>query len=173
MNPFAQRKRDNKNDPPRERQSGPYKEIVRENATFEAYYKHMKVCPEAEWDDFLAAMRRDLPVCFRVTSSKGESERLIEIVKDKLFVDYVKASEELGSTAILTKPTSLPWYPNQHAFQLELTRKDIRRNERLFKLHNFLISVSFIRILKVGHSLIFVYSRKQVVEILAVKKPFL
>lgn len=31
-------------------------------------------------------------------------------------------------------------YPNKLAWQMELTRKDIRRCEAYYKLHNFLIS---------------------------------
>ncbi|KRT82829.1 hypothetical protein AMK59_3058, partial [Oryctes borbonicus] len=34
----------------------------------------------------------------------------------------------------------LPWYPDKLAWQMDLTRKDIRRNEEYYKLHNFLIS---------------------------------
>lgn len=37
-------------------------------------------------------------------------------------------------------PKCLPWYPNGFAWQLQLTRRDIRRSEPLFKLHNFLIA---------------------------------
>ena len=50
---------------PFDRRSEPYKEIVRENANFEAYYKHEKVCPEDQFDKFMTAMRANLPVsCF-------------------------------------------------------------------------------------------------------------
>lgn len=131
---------------PKERQSEPYKEIVRENENFEQYYAHQKICTEGEWKQFLETMRKDLPVTFRVTSSKGEAERLLELMKDSFFVDYMKASEELKkeetgeSSSELPKPKLLPWYPNGLAYQLELTRKNIRRSEGFFKLHNFLIS---------------------------------
>ena len=36
----------------------------------------------------------------------------------------------------------LPWYPDRMAYQLNLTRKDIRREEIYFKLHNFLVQES-------------------------------
>ena len=38
------------------------------------------------------------------------------------------------------EPKCLPWYPDRMAWQLNLTRRDIRRVEAYFKLHNFLIS---------------------------------
>lgn len=89
----------------------------------------------------MKCMKENLPVTFRITSSRGESKRLLEIVKEKLFVDYlsgVKELEEGDSDAL--KPKSLSWYPGELAWQLELTRKDIRRSEKLFRLHNFLIA---------------------------------
>jgi hypothetical protein len=49
-----------------------YKEIVKENEMFETYYKHQKVCNESEYPEFITALKTDLPVTFRITSSKGE-----------------------------------------------------------------------------------------------------
>jgi hypothetical protein len=42
----------------------------------------------------------------------------------------------------VVKPEALPWYPDRMAYQLNLTRKDIRREELYFKLHNFLVAES-------------------------------
>lgn len=87
-------------------------------------------------------MKENLPVTFRITSSRGESQRLLEIVKEKLFVDYLSGVQEIseGVDSEKLKPKSLNWYPDELAWQLELTRKDIRRSEKLFRLHNFLIA---------------------------------
>lgn len=70
----------------------------------------------------------------------------MELVKEKLFVDYVSGVQEISisnegdDVDMNMRPTPLPWYPGELAWQLELTRKDIRRSEKLFKLHNFLIA---------------------------------
>ena len=37
-------------------------------------------------------------------------------------------------------PTHLPWYPDRLAYQLNVTRKEIRRQEIYFRLHNFLVA---------------------------------
>lgn len=97
--------------------------------------------PDDQYDVFIKTIRENLPVTFRITSSKGESKRLLEIVKEKLSVDYMSGIHELvdGDDESM-KPKSLSWYPNELAWQLELTRKDIRRSEKLFRLHNFLIA---------------------------------
>ena len=54
-------------------------------------------------------------------------------------------SNKLNGTDVIDppkiiRPSCLTWYPDQLAWQLNLTRKDIRREEAYFKLHNFLIS---------------------------------
>jgi hypothetical protein len=42
----------------------------------------------------------------------------------------------------VVKPEVVPWFPDRMAYQLNLTRKDIRREEIYFKLHNFLVQES-------------------------------
>ena len=44
------------------------------------------------------------------------------------------------ATRAKVQPKCLSWYPDRMAWQLNLTRRDIRRVEAYFKLHNFLIS---------------------------------
>ena len=63
-------------------------------------------------------------------ADKQESEREAQVDKNG-------ANETLSK---IVRPSCLNWYPDQLAWQLNLTRKDIRREEAYFKLHNFLIS---------------------------------
>lgn len=71
---------------------------------------------------------------------------MLDIIRTDFFEDYVKGAQELnqdanGEDKIEYKPPiCLPWYPGGLAWQLQLTRKDIRRSESLFRLHNFLIA---------------------------------
>ena len=69
-------------------------------------------------------------------------EKLIKLA-DKLQIEQDtnnKECEETASTSKVIRPSCLTWYPDELAWQLNLTRKDIRREEAYFKLHNFLIS---------------------------------
>ena len=69
-------------------------------------------------------------------------EKLIQLA-DKLQSECDTRSngnEENGHVSKIIRPSCLSWYPDQLAWQLNLTRKDIRREEAYFKLHNFLIS---------------------------------
>ena len=47
---------------------------------------------------------------------------------------------DMDNNSKIVRPSCLTWYPDELAWQLNLTRKDIRREEAYFKLHNFLIS---------------------------------
>lgn len=61
---------------------------------------------------------------------------MLEIVEMELLRDCVDENVEESKAAMYP----LPWYPDKLAWQLNLTRKDIRRMEAYYKLHNFLIS---------------------------------
>ncbi|RVE51000.1 hypothetical protein evm_004291 [Chilo suppressalis] len=148
VNKFAQRKRERREQEknPQEKPVGDtrkhYEEIVRENAAFEEYYKTQKVCPEEEWSTFMKTLKENLPTAFRITGSKCEAAALMNIVKSEYFseilnmklqVDGQNEEEEI-------KPINLPWYPGGLAWQLRLSRTDIRRSEPLYRLHNFLVA---------------------------------
>ncbi|XP_013191712.1 tRNA (cytosine(34)-C(5))-methyltransferase [Amyelois transitella] len=148
VNKFAQRKRDRKEQEknPQEKPAGDtrrhYEDIVRENAAFEEYYKTQKVCPEEEWPTFMKALRDNLPTAFRITGSKCEADALLRIVKSEYFSELLNMKLKVEGTdeEEEIKPINLPWYPSGLAWQLRLSRSDIRRNEALYRLHNFLVA---------------------------------
>lgn len=86
----------------------------------------------------------DLPTTFRITAYRGEAQTLLDIIKSECFNDYLKGAADLktatGEDRRIAEPFALPWYPGQYAWQMELTRMDIRRSEAFYKLHNFLIA---------------------------------
>lgn len=118
-----------------DRRNEPYPELIRHNDAFNRYYKHANICTEPEFEDFLAVLRDPLPTTFRITGYKAEAQRLLDLIKNELFNTYATEDD-----AAVKKPFCLPWYPNEMGWQLELSRKDIRRSEKYYKLHNFLIA---------------------------------
>ncbi|XP_017101570.2 tRNA (cytosine(34)-C(5))-methyltransferase [Drosophila bipectinata] len=143
-NPFAARKRQKRENGPErpDRRALPYEEIKRDNAFFIKYYNLQKICAtEEEWAQFLESIRDNLPTTFRVTGFREEAKALLAIIETTLFTEYVRAVAELHQKQPeeVERPLCLPWYPNGLAYQLHLTRKDIRRSEPLYRLHNFLI----------------------------------
>lgn len=115
-----------------------YEFIVKENEKFVKYYQTQNVCKPEEWDDFITSIKSDLPATFRITGSKEEAQRMLEIVRGELIQECSHQTEDGNDETTSIAP--LPWYPDNLAWQLTLTRKDIRRSEAYFKLHNFLIT---------------------------------
>ncbi|XP_055594713.1 tRNA (cytosine(34)-C(5))-methyltransferase [Uranotaenia lowii] len=143
QNPFAKRKREQKEKGQSEpaRRDKPYEDLVRENENFETYYKRQNIVPSEEWDSFMEKLRANLPTTFRITGSKNQAQALLKIIKEKFFAEYYRAVAELKEHGEeIKEPLCLGWYPNEFAWQLDLSRKDIRRSEPLWKLHNFLIA---------------------------------
>lgn len=125
-----------------DRRNDPYPELVKHNEAFNRYYKHANICTEPEFEEFIAALSEPLPTTFRITGYKAEAKRLQDLIKNELYNTYATASDEQANEedATVKKPFCLPWYPNGMGWQLELSRKDIRRSEKYYKLHNFLIA---------------------------------
>ncbi|CAG7816855.1 unnamed protein product [Allacma fusca] len=115
-----------------------YLDIIKENADFEKFYKLQQVCPAEEWEEFMNSLRQSLPTTFRITPTRSEANAMLHILADNLIRDAVMAGKSDSEMEIKAFP--LPWYPENFAWQLNLTRKDIRRNESYFRLHNFLVS---------------------------------
>lgn len=117
-------------------QGAGYAEIIKQNASFEKFYKAQKIVPEEEWALFMDTMRQSLPSTFRITGNKSLAKALLKIIES----DYL-AKLTSGTTGQCDfEMFSLPWYPDKLAWQLNISRKDIRKTEAYERLHNFLIS---------------------------------
>ncbi|CAN7991843.1 unnamed protein product, partial [Ixodes hexagonus] len=121
-----------------ENDDGPlYTDIVKSNEAFEAYYKAQNIVAEEEWDDFMKALRRGLPAAFRITGFLPESKHLLSVIKGQYFTNLLNVGGDEEKTG---KPINLPWYPDELAWQLDLSRVMIRKSEAYARLHSFLIS---------------------------------
>lgn len=76
-----------------------------------------KVCPEDEWDTFMATLKKDLPTAFRITGSKCEADELMKIVQSQYFSEIlnVKLKAEGMEQEEEIKPFKLPWYTIQYS----------------------------------------------------------
>uniref|UniRef100_A0A8C4Q6H6 tRNA (cytosine(34)-C(5))-methyltransferase n=1 Tax=Eptatretus burgeri TaxID=7764 RepID=A0A8C4Q6H6_EPTBU len=89
-----------------------YAEIIKENRDFERYYREQGIVPTEEWNDMMEALRQPLPVTFRITGYRSHAEELLR---------------------------SLKVYPNGMAWEINLSRKIIRKSPILERFHNFLV----------------------------------
>ncbi|XP_034256259.1 tRNA (cytosine(34)-C(5))-methyltransferase [Thrips palmi] len=141
-NSFAQKKRNQKHkqrdvwDPAKAKMN--YADTLRESEAFFTYYKKQNVCTEEEWDQMIASLQDTLPTSFRITGSKMEARAMLDVIEGQFFKDLLQAGVKPG--ADIKPPKQLPWYPDSLGWQLDISRKDIRRSEEYYRLHNFLIA---------------------------------
>ncbi|GLC44395.1 hypothetical protein PLESTB_000474300 [Pleodorina starrii] len=106
------------------------------NAAFEEYYRAQGVIPDGEWPDFLATLRRPLPVTFRINGSGKFADHLRDKLQRDFFAELCKDGVTVDGEPI-TPPRQLAWYPNGYAWQLEFSRNQLRKLPLLADIHNF------------------------------------
>jgi len=114
-----------------------FKDIVRVNPMFEKFYRAQKFCSDEEFDKMMEVLKTDLPASFRITGTRSHAAALLKIIEGRYFKELTEFLAKGGDVVV---PKVLPWYPDSLAYQLNVTRKDIRREEIYFKLHNFLVA---------------------------------
>jgi len=114
-----------------------FKDIDRSNQMFEKFYRAQKFCSDEDFDKTMEVLKTDLPASFRITGTRSQASALLKIIEGQYFKELTEFLAQGGNVVI---PKMLPWYPDRLAYQLNVTRKDIRREEIYFKLHNFLIA---------------------------------
>ncbi|XP_013415807.1 tRNA (cytosine(34)-C(5))-methyltransferase isoform X2 [Lingula anatina] len=134
-NKWRRGKRDRDQQQTRPGTRGNYELPPKENAVFEEYYKGQGIVPEGEWDQFMSTLRQELPVTFRITGYRSQAKRLLDVIKSEYFSNLVNM---VGDS--VQPPKLLPWYPDNLAWQINVSRKEIRSTPLLKKLHTFLVS---------------------------------
>ena len=85
----------------------------------------------------LKVMRKPLPATFRINGR----DRFAAALRDRLKGDIIKeleSEELLFDGEKISPPRPLPWYPDELAWQLDLSRNQIRKIPILKKIHEFL-----------------------------------
>lgn len=130
------------------------------NDKFEQYYRAQRILrDEEDFQQFLSTLRTTLPICFRVNPLSPAAERLryrlenefnfkgleehhkVEIPADKGETASSAATENNGETnKEVTKPFQLEWYPRGMAWQLNMTRGEVKKNPISKPFHQWLVA---------------------------------
>lgn len=123
-------------------------ELIFRNRDFEEYYKRQEIVPESEWDEFMAAVKRNLPTTFRITGNKryllmsfcrSNNSHAFDI-RDSLQSHYFPALTSLiHEGEPVPPPTPIKWYPDSLAYQITVRKEVIRRDPSFKKFQNFLV----------------------------------
>ncbi|KAI5478817.1 tRNA (cytosine-5-)-methyltransferase [Pseudohyphozyma bogoriensis] len=107
------------------------------NDKFEAYYKRQQIVPEEEWQAFMDKLHDPLPTTFRITSCREIAQPLNEMI-NRVFVPFLTGLEHEGTA--LEPPKQLSWYPGHLAWQLNVPKNVVRKNDQFKKFQHFLVS---------------------------------
>ncbi|GAA6030928.1 hypothetical protein JCM8097_008941 [Rhodosporidiobolus ruineniae] len=115
---------------------GNYQVVNQTNETFESYYTKQGIIPADEWDQFLAALKAPLPTTFRLTASRPTALALHEHIK-QVYVPFLSGLEYEGKP--LSPPKPLDWYPQSLAWQLDVPKQALRKDDKMKKFQHFLV----------------------------------
>ncbi|KDQ60243.1 hypothetical protein JAAARDRAFT_205232 [Jaapia argillacea MUCL 33604] len=116
--------------------SAPISKDEMHNEKFEAYYKMQGILPEDEWDQFLQAFREPLPTTFRVAGCRQTATVLNDLIKNTYAAQLNNVHVE-GEK--VQPPTQIPWYPEGLAWQFNVPKKVIRKEQDFKRFHSFLV----------------------------------
>eukprot|EP00741_Cyanophora_paradoxa_P011543 tig00020562_g11151.t1 len=107
-----------------------------QSAFFDDYYKGQGIVSEEEWPQFMEALRRPLPITFRINGSgkyaavlRSKLERRCSRLPDDLVVEGQKVEH----------PVQMPWYPDGLGWHFGAEKRVLRKNPLLKAFHEFLM----------------------------------
>ena len=115
---------------------GKWSELIKENEKWETYYKKLALFPESEWEAFKKTCQTPLPLTFRITGSRKHAREVLRLFKEKHLPHLTNVTFE---GELLRDPIELHWYPGKLAWQLDVPKAVIRRNEEFAKMQRFLV----------------------------------
>lgn len=113
-----------------------WSELVKENEKWEKYYKTLALFPEEQWDEFKTVCQSPLPLTFRITGSRKHALEVLHMFKERHLPNLTNVEFE---GEMLKAPLELPWYPNHLAWQIDVPKTVIRKNEQFAKTQRFLV----------------------------------
>ncbi|SCV04026.1 LAMI_0H12838g1_1 [Lachancea mirantina] len=113
-----------------------WSELVKENEKWEQYYKDLALIPEGEWDEFKRICQAQLPLTFRITGSRKHAHEVLQLFEDQHLPGLTNVTFE-GEE--IQAPKRLAWYPENLAWQLDVSKQVIRKNEQFSKMQRFLV----------------------------------
>lgn len=106
----------------------------------ETYYKAQNILPDAEeFQAYLDAMKKALPLTFRITGSHDSAVLMRDYMKSVLF-PYLSGKTFEGMP--LRAPQPIHWYPDSLAYMLDIPKQAIRKNPEFKAFQKFLVMES-------------------------------
>lgn len=131
------------------------REIVLDNENLVKYYKLQAILQnESEFEDFMVSLRTTLPASFRINAFDYGQAKILRFLIQKQFNNFYQTSEsQVGDREDSSRQASvgnnaapvptigqLEWYPNCLAWQMNISRLDLKKSSTLQNLHRFIMA---------------------------------
>ena len=93
---------------------------------------------EEEWPELIAYLMKQLPLTFRINGSGRFADDLIKKLSDDSFLRRFSSEELLVEGEVVRPPKPLAWYPNNLAWQLDMSRSHLRKIPEMKEIHEFI-----------------------------------
>jgi 16S rRNA C967 or C1407 C5-methylase (RsmB/RsmF family) len=117
-------------------------EIQKDSAQMRAYYEAQNIFGEEEWPAFLAAARANLPTTFRISPVVTFAEQMKKKIRshfEDLKIDEI-AKDMQEEDERLQPPHPIPWYPDELAWGMTISKKALKKTPALEKFHKYLVA---------------------------------
>ncbi|KAG5437033.1 hypothetical protein PCANB_001309 [Pneumocystis canis] len=101
----------------------------------ENYYKHQGILDDNEWDTFINCIKQSLPTTFRISGPKKNALLFKRYFEDEYFPLFFGLKHEDKE---ISHPIPIPWYPDQLAYSLDVSKAIIRKNKAFKKFQDWL-----------------------------------
>ncbi|GBE62077.1 NOL1 NOP2 sun family protein [Babesia ovata] len=121
-------------DQPRERVA--YSDEIANNPEFERYYQDQRICPPEEWEDFMAACRRSIPISFRINTSAHLWRHTI-----RRLAALSHANDDICLSVGLSYTPDVPKLEpgTSLCYQLKPDKSSLRKNDKVIEFRRCLI----------------------------------
>lgn len=110
-------------------------QVTQENEAWEKYYRALDLIPNDQFDLFKSTCKETLPLTFRVTGSRKHAKIIANLFQEKI----MPLLENVEGTESYNKPFSLPWYPDNLAFQIDLPKQVIKKLPQYAAVQKYLL----------------------------------
>ena len=117
-------------------------EVCKDSPQMRAYYEAQKIFEEEEWPAFLAAARANLPTTFRISpvvTFADEMKKTMRSHFEDLKIEEIAKEMDEGDER-LQPPQPIPWYPDELAWGMSISKKALKKTPALEKFHKYLVA---------------------------------
>jgi hypothetical protein len=112
---------------------------LRASAAFDAFYQSQRLVPGDAWPEFVGALQRDLPTCFRVPAGQFAGDVRARLRDDHFGLAGLCVAGDGGAEWAAAPPRPVAWLPPGYAWTVNIPRAVVRKSAPCKQFHEWLV----------------------------------